>query len=115
MALPSYGFTAPGTQQPREDVKTKAMKGREPGYENSENSEAKDPFSHLPPRERQILRDQVYLAESQTGYWTLFRYSTKWDLVIMVISGSCAVVAGVALPMVSVSVSFGHSTGRHAV
>ncbi|KAI9923751.1 hypothetical protein MW887_008378 [Aspergillus wentii] len=102
MALPCCGFTAPGTQQPREDVKTKAMKGRKPGYENSENGEAKDPFSHLPPPERQILRDQVYLAESQTGYWTLFRYATKWDLVIMVISGSCAVVAGVALPMVAV-------------
>lgn len=62
-----------------------------------------DPFKHLPDHERAILKRQIDVPEVKIGYFSLYRYATKMDLTILVIASICAIAAGAAMPLMTVS------------
>jgi ATP-binding cassette subfamily B (MDR/TAP) protein 1 len=66
-----------------------------------EQAEA-DPFAHLPEREAKILKDQVYTPDVKVGMATLYRYSSRNDLIIIVVSAICAIASGAALPLMTI-------------
>jgi ATP-binding cassette subfamily B (MDR/TAP) protein 1 len=68
-----------------------------------------DLYAHLPDAEAQILRRQVDIPVVKSGWKTLYRYSTKWDIVIIVVSAICSIAAGAALPLMTVI--FGNLAG----
>lgn len=61
-----------------------------------------DPFAHLPPHEAAVLKRQVFVPEVAVGIKTLYRFATTWDLIIIFISCVCAIIAGAALPLMTV-------------
>jgi len=65
--------------------------------------EDEDPFKHLPEHEKTILKRQTEVPEVKVGYLTLYRYATKMDIIILMISAFCAIVAGAAMPVMTVS------------
>lgn len=70
---------------------------------NVEDSKDDDAaYAHLPPSEREIVKKQLRIPNVPVTYWTLFRYATKLDLVIIFISAICAIAGGAALPLMTV-------------
>ncbi|KAH9900398.1 multidrug resistance protein [Xylariomycetidae sp. FL2044] len=61
-----------------------------------------DPFRHLPDHEAEILRNQVITPEVKAGIATVYRYSSRNDLIIMFVSAICAIAGGAALPLMTV-------------
>jgi ATP-binding cassette subfamily B (MDR/TAP) protein 1 len=61
-----------------------------------------DPYAHLPEREAKILKDQVYTPDVKVGMATLYRYSSRNDLIIILVAAICAIAAGAALPLMTV-------------
>ncbi|KAI1661901.1 P-loop containing nucleoside triphosphate hydrolase protein [Daldinia decipiens] len=61
-----------------------------------------DPFRHLPADEAEVLKRQVITPEVRTGVLTLYRYSSRNDLIIMAVSAVCAIAGGAALPLMTV-------------
>jgi ATP-binding cassette subfamily B (MDR/TAP) protein 1 len=61
-----------------------------------------DPFGHLPAHEADILRRQIDIPEVASGYWTLYRYATRNDLIIFGVSCICTIAAGAAMPLMTV-------------
>jgi hypothetical protein len=75
---------------------------------------SQDPFAHLPEHEAAILRRQVETSDLNVGYLTLFRYATAFDWFVFVVAMFCAIVAGAAMPLMTVSLCphfTGHSRG----
>jgi ATP-binding cassette subfamily B (MDR/TAP) protein 1 len=68
-----------------------------------------DLYAHLPAAEAQILRRQVDIPDVKSGWKTLYRYSTAWDILIIVVSAICAAASGAALPLMTVI--FGNLAG----
>lgn len=69
-----------------------------------------DPFRHLPPHEAAILKRQVDIPVVTSTYWTLYRYATFNDKLIIALSCVCAIAAGAALPLMTIV--FGNLTGQ---
>ncbi|KAH8794089.1 P-loop containing nucleoside triphosphate hydrolase protein [Hyaloscypha finlandica] len=69
-----------------------------------------DLYAHLPAAEAQILRRQVDIPDVKSGWKTLYRYSTAWDILIIVVSAICAAASGAALPLMTVI--FGNLAGE---
>ena len=67
------------------------------------NDVSQDPFAHLPEHEAAILRKQLDIPEVKVGYTTLFRYASALDWVIFVIAVLASVIAGAAMPLMTVS------------
>ncbi|KAI1641043.1 multidrug resistance protein [Biscogniauxia mediterranea] len=61
-----------------------------------------DPYAHLPENEAAILQRQVFTPEVKAGIATIYRYSSRNDLLIMLVSGICAIAGGAALPLMTV-------------
>ncbi|GAB1320227.1 GTPase-activating protein [Madurella fahalii] len=61
-----------------------------------------DPFAHLPEREAKILKDQVYTPDVKVGMATLYRYSSRNDILIIIVAAICAIASGAALPLMTV-------------
>lgn len=61
-----------------------------------------DVFAHLPAHEAEILKRQVFVPEVTVGFKTLYRYSTRWDLIIVAISALCSIIGGAVLPLMTV-------------
>ncbi|KAL1959000.1 hypothetical protein VTO42DRAFT_3241 [Malbranchea cinnamomea] len=59
-------------------------------------------LAHLPEDERAILKEQLYIPETKVTYFTLYRYASKKDLFIFLVSSICAIAAGAALPLFTV-------------
>lgn len=69
-----------------------------------------DIYAHLPPDEAAILKRQVDIPVIKAGVKTLYRYSTRNDLLIIFVSSICAIAAGAALPLMTVI--FGNLAGE---
>jgi ATP-binding cassette subfamily B (MDR/TAP) protein 1 len=61
-----------------------------------------NPYAHLPEREAKILKDQVYTPDVKVGMATLYRYSSRNDLIIILVSAIAAIASGAALPLMTV-------------
>jgi ATP-binding cassette subfamily B (MDR/TAP) protein 1 len=53
--------------------------------------------------EKQILKMQLDADDVNVSFFGLFRYASRMDLAIMFVSAICAIVAGAALPLFTVS------------
>lgn len=80
--------------------------------EQKETSE-EEIFAHLPEHEAVILKRQLDIQPVNIGYLSLYRYATKNDVLIIIVSGICAIAAGVALPLMTVV--FGSLAGSFQV
>ena len=69
--------------------------------EQKEKSE-EEAFVHLLEHEATILKRQLDIPPVKVGYTSLYRYATRNDIFIMIVSGICAVAAGVALPLMTI-------------
>ncbi|KAF5006055.1 hypothetical protein FDECE_7537 [Fusarium decemcellulare] len=61
-----------------------------------------DHFKHLPPDEAEVLRRQVISPEVKQGVGVLYRYSSRNDIFIILVSAICAIAGGAALPLMTV-------------
>ncbi|KAL4734901.1 P-loop containing nucleoside triphosphate hydrolase protein [Aspergillus similis] len=59
-------------------------------------------IAHLPEDERQILKMQLEEVKVNISFVGLWRYATKIDILIMIISAICAIAAGAALPLFTI-------------
>jgi len=65
-----------------------------------------DPFAHLPEHERDILKKQLDVPDLKIGYLTLYRYATRWDIILLAVSAITGIAAGAAMPLMTVSQVF---------
>lgn len=62
-------------------------------------------FAHLPEHEKQGLKRQLESPDVKASFATLYRYASRMDILIMLVSAICAIAAGAALPLFTVSLS----------
>ncbi|KAI9676610.1 MAG: GTPase-activating protein [Trizodia sp. TS-e1964] len=72
------------------------------GIKVPDGDEEDDPFRHLPEHEKAILKEQLHVPSVNVNYFTLFRYATRNDLIIVFVSAICAIVGGAILPLMTV-------------
>ncbi|KAK0623131.1 P-loop containing nucleoside triphosphate hydrolase protein [Immersiella caudata] len=61
-----------------------------------------DPYKHLPEREAEILKKQVYTPDVKVGIAMLYRYASRNDRIIMAVSALAAIASGAALPLMTI-------------
>lgn len=61
-----------------------------------------DLYAHLPPREADILKRQVETPTVSAGVAALYRYSSRNDIIVIVVSAVAAIASGAALPLMTV-------------
>jgi len=66
--------------------------------------EGDEAYAHLPPHEREIVKRQLDIPNVKVTYATLFRYATRNDIIIIVISCICAILGGAVMPLMTVSI-----------
>jgi ATP-binding cassette subfamily B (MDR/TAP) protein 1 len=59
-------------------------------------------FAHLPVHEKEILKQQLEAPSVKVSFFILYRYASRTDILIMVVSAICAIAAGAALPLFTV-------------
>ena len=69
-----------------------------------EVKKGEEAYAHLPPHEREIVRKQLEIPSTKVGYFTLYRYATRWDLIIVFISCFGAIAGGAVMPLMTVCV-----------
>ena len=62
-------------------------------------------FSHLPEHEQAVLKQQLNSPKVNITFFSLYRYASKFEITILVISAVCACAAGAALPLFTVGYS----------
>ncbi|KAG0640566.1 P-loop containing nucleoside triphosphate hydrolase protein [Tuber brumale] len=61
-----------------------------------------DPLGHLPPEEAEIIRKQLDMPKVDPNYFSLFRFASRNDIIIIVISAIAAVIGGAAMPLMTI-------------
>ncbi|KAL3437552.1 P-loop containing nucleoside triphosphate hydrolase protein [Aspergillus tetrazonus] len=91
---------------PSSTTATPADKEQRPKSSSSNNAvsvnEVDALIAHLPEEERQVLKTQLEEIKVNISFFGLWRYATKMDILIMVISTICAIAAGAALPLFTI-------------
>ena len=59
-------------------------------------------YAHLPPHEREIIQRQLDMPPITASFLTLYRYATRNDIIIIVISSICAIIGGAVMPLMTV-------------
>ncbi|KAM0748317.1 P-loop containing nucleoside triphosphate hydrolase protein [Meredithblackwellia eburnea MCA 4105] len=74
------------------------------GNGKDESVDLEDPeLSHLTDEQRKIVAEQIYLEKPPpAGLFTLFRYSTKFEVTLNLIGLLAAIVAGAAQPLMTI-------------
>lgn len=70
-----------------------------------ETKDGEEAYAHLPPHEREIVKRQLDIPSVTVTYTTLFRYATRNDIIIIIISALCAIAGGSVQPLMTVSCS----------
>lgn len=81
------------------DDKQRSSSDKSPGNQQSDSSDPDALFAHLPDHEKQILKNQLDAPDVKVSYLTLYRYASRNDWLILLVSTVCAVIAGAALPL----------------
>lgn len=88
-------------------VSAAGIKGKEdaaaPENQTGATVDPEAAFAHLPGHEREILKRQIESQDVSVSFIGLYRYATKVDLLIILVSALCAIAAGAALPLFTVS------------
>ncbi|KAF2756024.1 ATP-binding cassette transporter ABC4 [Pseudovirgaria hyperparasitica] len=66
------------------------------------DSETEDALEKLPVDEQHVLRRQLVTPDVKVTYFTLYRYATRMDLIILSIAAFCAIAAGALMPLMTV-------------
>ena len=64
--------------------------------------EGDEEYAHLPEHEREIIKRQLDLPPITASFTTLYRYATRNDIIIIVISAICAIIGGAVMPLMTV-------------
>ncbi|RAK71595.1 ABC multidrug transporter Mdr1 [Aspergillus fijiensis CBS 313.89] len=78
---------------------------KDKGSRSNALAESEDPdalFAHLPEHEKEILKKQLDSPDVNVSFFALFRYASRMDILIMLVSALCAIVAGAALPLFTI-------------
>ena len=67
-----------------------------------EVKEGEEAYAHLPEHEKEIVKRQLDIPPVKVTYWTLFRYATRNDMIIIAISSLCAIAGGAVMPLMTV-------------
>ncbi|RHZ70739.1 hypothetical protein CDV55_108019 [Aspergillus turcosus] len=59
---------------------------------------------YLSEAEKDILHRQIQAPESHVGFFGVYRYASRWDISILVVSSACAIIGGAALPLFTASI-----------
>ncbi|MCJ1293842.1 GTPase-activating protein [Xylographa carneopallida] len=59
-------------------------------------------YDHLPAHEREIIKRQLDLLPIKANFGTLYRYATRNDILIVVISAFCAIIGGAVMPLMTI-------------
>ncbi|KAL6236640.1 hypothetical protein BDW75DRAFT_239005 [Aspergillus navahoensis] len=93
---------------PSSTTVTPADKEKRPKSSSSNNAlsvnEVDALIAHLPEDERQVLKTQLEEIKVNISFFGLWRYATKIDILIIIISAICAIAAGAALPLFTILV-----------
>lgn len=68
----------------------------------AEIKEGEEAYAHLPEHEKEIVKRQLDIPPVTVNYKTLYRYATRNDLLIIVISSICAIAGGAVMPLMTV-------------
>lgn len=94
--LLSSGSSSTDSSVPLEKLDSTVVKVKEV-------KEGDEMYAHLPEHEREIVKRQLDIPPVSVSYKTLYRYATKTDMVIIVVSALCAIAGGAVLPLMTVS------------
>ncbi|KAI5365024.1 Putative Type 1 protein exporter [Septoria linicola] len=98
------------TQLPNEVVPPlHRLDSKAPTKDTDDDQKKQDPLAHLPEHEAAILRRQLEIPPVKVTYSKLYRYATRNDFLIIIVSAICAIAAGAALPLMTII--FGSLTG----
>jgi ATP-binding cassette subfamily B (MDR/TAP) protein 1 len=61
-----------------------------------------DPYGHLPEHQAEILKRQVETNQKNYSFWSIFRYATTFDIVIMAVAGITSIASGAAMPAMTI-------------
>lgn len=73
-----------------------------PEEKAKDGEEETDPFAHLPENEQQILKRQLDIPPVKVGFFDLYRFATRNDLIIVSISALAAIIGGALMPLMTV-------------
>lgn len=59
-------------------------------------------FAHLQEHEKEVLKRQLDAPSVKVSFFTLYRYASRKDILIILVSAICAIAAGAALPLFTV-------------
>lgn len=76
-----------------------------PGIQVTGQSDEDALYAHLPEHEKQVLKNQLNGPDVKASFGILYRYASTMDTLIMIVSAICAIAAGAALPLFTVSLS----------
>lgn len=62
-----------------------------------------DALDHLSYQEKEVLKRQLLMPDVSTSYIMLYRYATKIDILILVVSVMCSMASGVVMPLMTVN------------
>ena len=65
--------------------------------------QGEEAYAHLPEHEKEVVKRQLDIPSVKVTYWTLFRYATRNDIIILVVSAICAIAGGAVMPLMTVS------------
>ncbi|KAK5999049.1 ABC multidrug transporter atrD [Cladobotryum mycophilum] len=69
--------------------------------DKSVEEDPEEPFRQLPPHEADILKRQVLTPKIDHGIGVLYRYASRGDILIILLSTVCAIASGAALPLMT--------------
>lgn len=61
-----------------------------------------DPLGHLSPNEQEIIRRQLEMPEVKLSYFTLYRFATTNDLILIFTASLASIIAGAVLPLMTI-------------
>jgi hypothetical protein len=77
--------------------------------------ELKIPMAGLSEQEKEIIERQLVAPKLTVGYFALFRYASRNEVLIMIVAVIASIAAGATMPLMTVSVSFRATIGIFCV
>ena len=78
-------------------------KGEDVDEKIASDDDAQSSLAGLTEQEKALIKTQTDAPNEKVGYFSLFRYAGKKDLLIMSVASFASIVAGACLPLTMVS------------
>lgn len=94
---------SPPSVQAGDGIKSEAKDASAAVSSTPESAPSDDPYAHLPETQADILRRQSVLPPARTtGVAAIYRYASRMDYLVMIVSGFCSAAYGAALPCMTI-------------